>query len=231
MRHRSGAGTVRLPVVLAPVDSSAPLVIPGAGHILEYVLGGGEVIHIAGQIVSVNPGQGPPALIIVVGVGEARVEGAAGREKRLAQEPVSLYWPVSAWSLCERVLHNGCQVGTITGDQHVVDYRGEGVSADPPTGRVLNAVALGGEGDCAVDEVAAGLPQVLRVPPVDIHKRIVVGVEAELLGVRVRSVPLLQCLYHHWGNGLDVLHSPINPLRMRSRDTGYPLIILLRPVA
>src|SRR5262249_35440336 len=109
--HRSGAGTVRLPVVLAPVDSSAPVGIPGAGHILEYIPGGGKIIRIAGQVVSVNPGERPPAFIIVVAVGEAGVEGTAGREKRLGQEPVSLYWPVRAWSPREHVLYHGCQVG------------------------------------------------------------------------------------------------------------------------
>ena len=59
-----GDGVFVMPVFFPP-DAAAAMVVPAAGHIRENGLGGCEITRIAGQVIRPQPGQRPPAFIVV----------------------------------------------------------------------------------------------------------------------------------------------------------------------
>ena len=126
--------------VLAPPDTAGAGVIPAAGHIGEDALGHVQIVLLMGLVVGVDPGKGPPALVVVIVVEEAG-EFVLGDVEGEGED--------------------GLEVGP-GGDAAVVGKDGDGVGGVPPAGGAIEACGGVVPALQGVDARACAVTEVLR---------------------------------------------------------------------
>jgi len=93
-----------------PPQAAATRVVPAVRHPGEQPARHIEILHLAGQVVRRDPGQRPPAVVVVIQVAETRVGPLGPGERRLDDGPVCV----------------------LTGPLAVLDHGGQRVGRVPP---------------------------------------------------------------------------------------------------